>query len=115
MGKIQIKPIEEFLTRVTDQYGPEHIILFGSRARGHARRDSDFDLIIVSRAFEGVHLHDRAVSMYGLVGDSNAFFDFICLTPVEYKKARSNRWSGVVYVGAREGKDLMRMLKPRAA
>jgi predicted nucleotidyltransferase len=47
-----------FLRQVWDdieqQFAPEHVILFGSRATGRARPDSDIDLILVSTTFEDV-------------------------------------------------------------
>ena len=38
---------EPLLTQVVSVFGPRRIILFGSRARGDARTDSDFDLVVV--------------------------------------------------------------------
>ena len=42
---------EEILQRMTraivDEVDPEQVILFGSRARGEAREDSDVDLIVI--------------------------------------------------------------------
>lgn len=37
----------------------ERVILFGSYAKGLAREESDIDLIIVSRDFEGMNLRER--------------------------------------------------------
>ncbi len=31
---------------------PEHVVLFGSRARGEARSDSDFDLLVIAESNE---------------------------------------------------------------
>lgn len=38
---------------------PERVILYGSYAQGQAREDSDIDLIIVSKDFEGKNLRER--------------------------------------------------------
>jgi len=35
--------------RIAQQFAPERIVLFGSRARGRARSDSDVDLLVVMR------------------------------------------------------------------
>lgn len=39
--------LEEIISRISEAIRPEKIILFGSRARGGARPDSDYDLLIV--------------------------------------------------------------------
>lgn len=38
---------------------PERVILYGSFAQGQAREDSDIDLIVVSKDFEGKNLRER--------------------------------------------------------
>jgi predicted nucleotidyltransferase len=37
----------ELLDRVVDFFHPRRVILFGSRARGEARQDSDVDLLVI--------------------------------------------------------------------
>ena len=37
----------ELLNRVVDYFHPRRVVLFGSRARGHAGPDSDIDLIVI--------------------------------------------------------------------
>jgi predicted nucleotidyltransferase len=39
--------------RLVDRLDPEAIYLFGSRASGTARADSDFDLLVVTRTEDG--------------------------------------------------------------
>jgi predicted nucleotidyltransferase len=39
--------------RLVDQLDPEAIYLFGSRASGSARPDSDFDLLVITRTEDG--------------------------------------------------------------
>jgi predicted nucleotidyltransferase len=38
---------EQLLTQVVSVFHPRRIILFGSRAKGEARMDSDYDLVVV--------------------------------------------------------------------
>jgi predicted nucleotidyltransferase len=83
--------VYRFAKRLHDQLGAEHVYLFGSRARGQQRQDSDYDFIIVSRQFEGVHRRRRALGLrqifYEVAGP--APIDLICLTPEEFELARS--------------------------
>lgn len=45
-GNVQ-QIIDRMVRRIVRQFRPEKIILFGSRARGEARPDSDVDLLVV--------------------------------------------------------------------
>lgn len=56
------------------------LVLFGSRARGDARDDSDWDLAIVSEAFEGASPLDRGLRIEDCQA---AGLDFVCLAPSE--------------------------------
>jgi hypothetical protein len=53
--KIISKEIEGFLNKLKLEFNPEKIILFGSRAKGDDWKRSDYDFIIVSSKFEGMH------------------------------------------------------------
>lgn len=44
--------LEELTRRIVDKVDPEKLILFGSRARGEAREDSDYDILIVAESSE---------------------------------------------------------------
>lgn len=44
---IDLAPAWPFLDRVLREWKPEQIHLFGSRARGHANPDSDWDFLVV--------------------------------------------------------------------
>lgn len=39
--------IKSFCRKIAEEFSPERIILFGSRARGRAHADSDVDLLVV--------------------------------------------------------------------
>ncbi len=43
--------LRRFAEMLRDQFGAELVLLFGSRARGDERRESDYDFIIVSPRF----------------------------------------------------------------
>ncbi|MEK6933646.1 MAG: nucleotidyltransferase domain-containing protein [Nanoarchaeota archaeon] len=81
--KEYLTEINDFIKRLQKDFTIYKIILFGSRAAGTAREDSDVDLIIVSDDFEGMNIFKRGAKMY----DYWKFMipvDFICLTVKEF-------------------------------
>ncbi len=51
--------LKDFLTRVSARFPVERGIIFGSRARSDELLDSDYDLILISPAFEGMTWRER--------------------------------------------------------
>ena len=47
--------LQAFTQQLVERFAPEQIILFGSRARGEGRWDSDADILVVM-PFQGRHL-----------------------------------------------------------
>jgi predicted nucleotidyltransferase len=76
--------IERFLNRVKQAIRVEKVIVFGSRARGDYLTDSDVDLIMVSRDFEGVPFYERMDKLI-LLWESPLDLDVLCYTPEEFK------------------------------
>jgi predicted nucleotidyltransferase len=105
MGRPQVKEIRDFLERVRKKLRPQKIILFGSRVRGEALEESDFDLIIVSSAFRNMCMHDRIVKVLEL-HKGGVGIEPICLTPEEFEK--KSKEICVVKEAVREGIDLTR-------
>ncbi|MEK6792443.1 MAG: nucleotidyltransferase domain-containing protein [Nanoarchaeota archaeon] len=81
--KKYIKEIGEFVRRVRKDFNISEVVLFGSRARGDANKQSDIDLIIVSEDFEGLDFFERVSKMYNYWSLLVAV-DFICYTPKEF-------------------------------
>jgi predicted nucleotidyltransferase len=76
--------IEKFVKRVKKIIHVEKVIVFGSRARGDYLADSDVDLIMVSRDFEGVPFYERMDKLI-LLWESPLDLDVLCYTQEEFK------------------------------
>ena len=75
--------IARLCRRIADQFSPERIILFGSRARGRAGRDSDVDLLVVMR-YRGMSVR-RAAEILNRV-EPEFPVDLIVRSPREVEK-----------------------------
>lgn len=65
------------------------MVLFGSRARGDAREDSDFDLMVEMES--PLPLRQRARAIYGLFGPRRWSMDVLVYTPEEVRTQRQFR------------------------
>ncbi len=101
MDKRRIKTIIPFLRKVENKYSPEKVILFGSRARGDFTKDSDYDIIVVSKDFQKIDFYERAVALYHLKRGTPAAMDIICLTPEEFEHKKTQ--IGTIQEAVREG------------
>ena len=94
---------QEIIASIVAEIHPEKIILFGSRARGQARPDSDMDLLVIARSSEP--RHRRSAKLYGVLSQFVAPMDIIVYTPQEIED-----WSAVpqafITTAVREGKVL---------
>ncbi len=99
-----IKDLRNFKRKVNKDFPIEHLILFGSSATGKATKDSDVDLIIVSKNFNRLNFIKRAARMYDY-WTLRKPVDFLCYTPEEFNK----RKSGVTIVSEalKEGKEIV--------
>lgn len=85
--KKHIEQLKEFKKKLSKKISISKIILFGSRARGKARRWSDFDLIIVSPDFERESSLNRAIGFYDY-WTLDYPVDFLCYTPEEFERLK---------------------------
>lgn len=93
--------LEEFLKRIKENFSPCKIILFGSRARGDWLMESDYDILIVSDAFQDMDFRERIIEVYKLL-DQPLNVDVICLTPGEFERRKDEL--SIIGKAAREGK-----------
>lgn len=77
--------LNRFLASVGEKFPLERAILFGSRARGDALLSSDYDLVLVSRKFEGMDFSDRMrrVCEHWKLAEG---LEVLCYTPKEFKR-----------------------------
>jgi len=94
----------EVLPRLIERYRPAHVILFGSRARGDALKDSDLDVLVVSDAFADVRWLDRMFRVYQDC-DIRMGVELLCYTPDEYQRKLGEL--GIVRTASEEGLELL--------
>jgi len=90
--------IDKIINLILQVIVPDKIILFGSQARGEARPDSDYDILVIKKDIEDELVLERALyrNMIG-VG-----VDIIVKTPEGVEKAK-NRLISVVKEAIQEG------------
>ena len=102
---LQNDPIlAEMVCRLVDALQPERVYLFGSRARGEAREDSDYDLMVVVSESSLPRYRREQVAFRALCG-LGASKEVIVLTRAEFETKRSVVCSLAATV-EREGKFL---------
>lgn len=93
----------EITKRIVRVSHPHRVILFGSRARGQCREDSDWDILVIADSKRP--RHERAAPLYGVLSDLRQSVDILVYTPEEVAE-----WKDVpqalVTTAAREGKVL---------
>ena len=94
----------EVLPRLIPRLRPSAVLVFGSRARGEALRDSDLDVLVVADAFRDVAWLDRPVRVYEEC-DIRFGVELLCYTPEEF--ARKREELGIVRTAVAEGVDLL--------
>ena len=95
--------MEQVLSRIVATSHPQKVVLFGSRARGKQRSESDYDLLVIKKSDEP--RYRRAVPLYEALVGLLANVDIMVYTPEEVSE-----WSDVpeafVTTAVREGKVL---------
>ncbi|MEN4017549.1 MAG: nucleotidyltransferase domain-containing protein [Methanobacterium sp.] len=100
MGPEGIEDIKNFLYLVKKEFNPELVLLFGSRARNEYLKESDYDFIIVSKKFEGIHFLERIQQLLEF-WDLDQDVDILPYTPEEFEKKKNE--IGIVNEAFKEG------------
>lgn len=99
-----LKIVSEFRRALERQFGRiDHVIVFGSQARGDTHEDSDVDVIVVSPAFRGMNSLLRSAEARRS-WTRHVPVDILCYTPEEFTEL-SQRFS-LVSEALREGTDV---------
>jgi predicted nucleotidyltransferase len=100
-GPLNDARVQEIVQRIVETAPPEKIILFGSRARGEVRPNSDFDVLVIKESAEP--RYRRSAPLYVALADLPAEVEVMVYTPEEVEE-----WSQVpqafVTTAVREGK-----------
>ncbi len=92
-----LKQITETIVR---NFHPRRIILFGSRARGEAQPDSDYDVLVEMET--DLPFHQRMTNIYLAFGLRQFSMDVLVFTPKEMAEERTKVFS-VAKIAEREG------------
>ena len=81
--------LERMVRAIVDEVDPEQIILFGSRARGDAAADSDFDFVVVEAGpfGDGRSRHAEEVRLYRALAGCGVPKDILV-----YSRDEVDRW-----------------------
>jgi predicted nucleotidyltransferase len=92
--------VRDIVRRIVDAVQPEKVILFGSQARGDARPNSDFDVLVIKQSDEP--RYRRSARLYAALADLPVEVEVMVYTPEEVKE-----WSAVpqafISTAVREG------------
>jgi uncharacterized protein len=97
------KLIDEIIRRIVNAVQPEKIVLFGSRARGDARPESDMDLLVIAQSSEP--RYRRSSRLYSVLSDILVPMDILVYNPDEVQEWKDVR-QAFITTALREGKVL---------
>jgi len=99
----QSREIQEMASKISEQFAPDKIILFGSHARGDAKEDSDVDLLVLFSELDDPRR--RTNELYVALAGSALSKDIVVSTTKRFERYR-NVVNTVYWPAAREGKVL---------
>lgn len=100
---VQLPDSSQIAQRIVEAFHPRRVVLFGSRARGQATPDSDFDFMIEMDS--DLPPRERAQAVYRLFGPRRWSMDVLVYTPQEIAAQRQFR-NSLIHAIEREGQVL---------
>jgi predicted nucleotidyltransferase len=97
---IDDRVVKEITETIVAHFHPRRIILFGSRARGEAHPDSDYDVLVEMET--ALPFHQRMTNVYRAFGLRQFSMDVLVYTPEEMAEERTKVFS-VAKIAEREG------------
>lgn len=94
IGVVTDEVIAEMVERIVAEVQPEQVYLFGSRARGEGREDSDVDLLVVEREpfGEGRSRFAELNRMYESLSSFAIAIDVLVFSADEVRKWGASRY-----------------------
>jgi uncharacterized protein len=104
MGRSQaIKIIKRFVKALKKEgISIDHVILYGSYARGKVRPDSDIDVAVVSRHF-GKDKVEEGMALFRIAGEIDTRLEPI---PISIEAYENDTWIPLIYEIREKGLDL---------
>jgi predicted nucleotidyltransferase len=103
MSLLNDQVVNDIVRRIVGTAQPEKVTLFGSQARGDARPNSDFDVLVIKSSDEP--RYRRSAPLYAALADLPVEVEVMVYTPEEVEE-----WSSVpqafVTTAVREGKTI---------
>jgi len=95
--------LPEMVERIVERFDPLRIVLFGSHARGEAKRDSDVDLLVVFDHVEWDKKRELMVDVRRALADMPVPKDIV-VTDLEEIARRGKLVGTVLHAALQEGK-----------
>jgi len=96
MELITEKKLIEIINKISSNYNPEKIILFGSYAKGNSGEASDIDLFIIKESI--LPRYKRGLEVRRLLYGSMIPIDLLVYTPKEIELQKDKKYSFVYEV-----------------
>ncbi|MDI6830675.1 MAG: nucleotidyltransferase domain-containing protein [Actinomycetota bacterium] len=90
--------LEGFLASLREKVRVASVVVFGSRARGEALEESDYDLLVISPDFGALSIPDRAVLLLE-AWPGRVALEPVALTPEEFARAEGALMWDILHEG----------------